>query len=455
MLGSAASARAATLWVSNLNDSGVGSLRQVIADAAVGDTITFGVTGTITLTSGALTIAKDLKVQGPGPNKLKISGNHASRVFVIQSGTVTLAGITITHGLADANSPILASLGGGVLSFASLTLCNVVVSDNAALADAGPGLFGRPGWAGAGGVASWFGGTLHVIATEFTGNLARGGDGGSSSTDEVGAGLGGAIGNMVPATIADSQFTGNVARGGDSCSGPASGNGFGGAIANAGVITITGSTFSHNQAIGGNDNIGPFAGAANSGAIGSGGEPGLVVGLHVSDSSFYHNQAIGGTGGNGYGGGIAYGGAINVWNAEGEVNRCTLEHNEALGGTGGPGANGGLGAGGGIYANNQFGAGTSVTVSNSKVEHNKALGGKGAAGGNGLGGGLYDDTGTTLILLGATVSYNFAAGGETRARGGNGQGIGGGVYRLGTFSFDSKTEIEKNQASTSNDDLAP
>jgi len=121
-LGSATNARAVTRSVSNRNDSGPGSLRQAIADATAGDTITFGVTGKITLTSGALTIDKDLNIQGPGPNKLKISGNHASRVFVVQgtatrSVTVTLAGMTITGGRADANSPILASIGGGVLVY--------------------------------------------------------------------------------------------------------------------------------------------------------------------------------------------------------------------------------------------------------------------------------------------------------------------------------------------------
>ncbi len=42
-LGTANSVRAATLTVTDLNDSGPGSLRQAIADAAAGDTITFGV----------------------------------------------------------------------------------------------------------------------------------------------------------------------------------------------------------------------------------------------------------------------------------------------------------------------------------------------------------------------------------------------------------------------------
>jgi hypothetical protein len=34
-------------------------------------------------------------------------------------------------------------------------------------------------------------------------------------------------------------------------------------------------------------------------------------------------------------------------------------------------------------------------------------------------------------------------------------GIGGGIYNLGTFSFDSATVIEDNKASTSNDNIFP
>src|SRR2546423_13801811 len=44
------------ITVTNLNDSGIGSLRQALADANDRDTINFGVNGTISLTSGELVV---------------------------------------------------------------------------------------------------------------------------------------------------------------------------------------------------------------------------------------------------------------------------------------------------------------------------------------------------------------------------------------------------------------
>ena len=74
-------ARGATLTVTSTGDSGAGSLRQAILDAASGDTIEFAVTGTIVLTSGELSINKSLTIHGPGSGDLSIRGNNARRVF--------------------------------------------------------------------------------------------------------------------------------------------------------------------------------------------------------------------------------------------------------------------------------------------------------------------------------------------------------------------------------------
>jgi hypothetical protein len=71
---------------------------------------------------------------GGGGNQITVSGNDASRVFDISAGTtVTIAGLTIIHGRAGKNAPVLPSIGGGILNEGNLTLTDVIVSDNRAL----------------------------------------------------------------------------------------------------------------------------------------------------------------------------------------------------------------------------------------------------------------------------------------------------------------------------------
>src|ERR1700704_6554836 len=78
------SLQATTRTVTNLNDSGPGSLRDTIAASIGGDTITFaaGVTGTINL-GVELLIARDLTIVGPGAANLKLQGSGFSRIFRI------------------------------------------------------------------------------------------------------------------------------------------------------------------------------------------------------------------------------------------------------------------------------------------------------------------------------------------------------------------------------------
>ena len=133
-------AAAATFQVTNLNDSGAGSLRDALFDAntlAGADTVTFqaGLTGTITLTSGQLYITDSVAVQGPGSAVLAVSGDNTSRVFYVGDGTnnvidVTISGLTVTGGRADP--------GAGIVSWGeSLVLDNVVVTGNASIAGGG------------------------------------------------------------------------------------------------------------------------------------------------------------------------------------------------------------------------------------------------------------------------------------------------------------------------------
>ena len=76
LLGCFSFASAATITVTNTNDSGIGSLRQAISDSSPGDTIDFdsSLNGlTITLTTGELLIDKDLSIIGPGANLLAVN----------------------------------------------------------------------------------------------------------------------------------------------------------------------------------------------------------------------------------------------------------------------------------------------------------------------------------------------------------------------------------------------
>ncbi len=470
---------------------------------------------TITLTSGELAISQSLDIEGLGPDQLTVSGNQASRVFDISAGvTVTIAGMTMTDGLANGSSPVLASTGGGILDFGTLTLSNDVLSNNQAIGDASTSPLGTPGVAHGGALANLGAGTLTISSCAFISNLALGADGSSGSS--AGNAVGGAFVNgfvsFATAIVTDSLFAGNVAQAGsDETSGGLGATAAGGAINNTSALTISGSTFSQNQAIGGNDSLGTVGpGDGVGGAIVSGGPNrigGELATLVASTSTFDHNQAIGGNGNQNssspapsvFGPNDAFGGAIHITGGTANtISDCTFEHNAAIAGAGGAGQNGGLAVGGACDVSDLFRPrvlsatfsnctfdhnaaiggqggscgnggdawgggladllGATLTVNNSTVANNLAIGGDGGSGGNGgngLGGGIYVDALSTLTLSGDTVANNFANGGAAGLGGSDGQGVGGGLYITpgGVACADPLTVIAGNHASTSDDDV--
>jgi len=222
-------AHAATLTVTNTNDSGPGSLRQAIADAASGDIIAFapGLTGTITLTSGELSINKDLTIIGPGAASLAISGNNASRVFRIFNGvTVSIYGVTIRNGNA--------ADGGGISNTGTLTLNNVIVTSNAATDDGG-------------GIYNATGGTLTLTDVAISSNTATDDGGGICVYDgtvtmtgvtingNTAGGLGGGISNDRTITLTNVTISGNTA------------GSRGGGFENADTAILTNVTISNNS----------------------------------------------------------------------------------------------------------------------------------------------------------------------------------------------------------------
>src|SRR6516225_7422051 len=130
-----------TLTVLNTLDKGAGSLRDTITNAKSGDTIVFDPSldgQTITLTSDQLEIKKNLDIEGPGASLLAISGNDANRVFDISGGlTVTINGLTITHGLGKGGvqgSNSGGAGGGAILNGGStVNLANDVFINNQSL----------------------------------------------------------------------------------------------------------------------------------------------------------------------------------------------------------------------------------------------------------------------------------------------------------------------------------
>lgn len=113
--------------VSNTNDNGSGSLRDMIACAGSNETITFSLPpmSQITLTSGEININKNLTILGPGVNNLTISGNNATRIFHISSGkTLTLKDMS----LKDGNAP--SPNGGALFVEGNLNLENMLLDHN-------------------------------------------------------------------------------------------------------------------------------------------------------------------------------------------------------------------------------------------------------------------------------------------------------------------------------------
>jgi hypothetical protein len=221
------------LLVTSMADGGPGSLRDVLLSAPADSTVHFwsGVSGTITLTSGMLSLTQDVSIVGPGADLLTISGNKMLRVFQIASAaTVTLSGLTIGNGNSTG------SVGGGIYNDGTLTVTSSTISGNFA-SPRGGGIYNSPSATltlndslisgnsttnAGGGIFNE--GTLTVIASTFTGN-------GSANAD------GGAIFNLGTLIVSNSTLSGNGGSGA-----------FGGAIRNDRVLTVEQSTFSGNSA---------------------------------------------------------------------------------------------------------------------------------------------------------------------------------------------------------------
>jgi hypothetical protein len=230
---------AQTLIVSNLNNSGPGSLREAITEAnlGLGDEIKFTVTGTITLQATLPEVTTFLSIAGPPAPGITISGNNTVRLMEVGDGSILiLDNLTLTNGF-NLGSDFGTGQAGGILNNGLLQIHHCTLSSNIAKGGSGGG--------SAIGGAILNNGTVILDGSTLTANQAQGAAG-TGPIPQPGSGRGGAIYNRGTLFITNSTFQGNIGRGGF-VSGAANG---GALLNNGGTTVITNATFSGNQANG-------------------------------------------------------------------------------------------------------------------------------------------------------------------------------------------------------------
>lgn len=387
---------AASYVVNSLGDTiandGFCTLREAIQEANNGadtdcpgspsagdDTITFSVSGTITLGS-TLSIAGGsgkLTIDGAGQS-ITISGNNTLRVMNVQSGAdLTLRSLTIRDGKS--------SSGGGIYNLGVLKLENCFVTNNAAYVTSSSS---DPVYASGGGLYNE--GQAHIEDSTFSYNLASSLNAGGSAYA-----YGGGIYSNGELRIVDSTFLENKTSG---TSNPGnrfllSGVGAGGSIyVESGFFQVSRSRFQKNSAF----SRGSSTLLGSSRAVSSGGAITARTGV-IEDSIFEENGAYGVETGYidprpipvpGYGAAIAAAGTV-------EIRRSIFSNNQV----GQPvGANGGGVAASGV-----------VSITHSTFQDNYGF----------YGGGIYHSSGT-LILANSTLYSNRAS-------------RGGGIYFMGSL----------------------
>jgi Ca2+-binding RTX toxin-like protein len=251
VLAGASAADAATIEVTNTNDSGPGSLRDALAQANTAqdpDQILFqsGLSGQITLSS-LLLIESPVDISGPGAGVITVSGNDSTRIFTVyvpDDGDASISGLTLTHGSvggggaavfhgggdltisASVVSESTASLVGGAIDFdggfdgTSLNIVDSTISGNSAGA-AGGAIYAR--------VFQYYSQTVtasvSIRNSTISGNHAQTGPGGAvfasaeadgcAPTETCGSSPGATYPNSnVAVTVVSSTIAGNTASSG-------------------------------------------------------------------------------------------------------------------------------------------------------------------------------------------------------------------------------------------------
>jgi uncharacterized repeat protein (TIGR01451 family) len=188
--------------------------------------------GTYTLSQGELPVDASVAINGAGARTTTIDANHASRIFDISDGDVSINGLTLTNGsgvVGGATIPFFEGDGGAILlgSFGTFLGCGCSANPHLTLTDS----------AVTGNSATLNGGGIGTATFE------------SPDNSNI---------SVVRSTISDNQVSGGT------------GGGFGGGIESFGAVTITNSTISGNS-------------VSNASATNQGG--GIAVGVDPSNPS--------------------------------------------------------------------------------------------------------------------------------------------------------------------------
>lgn len=268
--------------MANALDTGSGSLRATIAAAAAGDVIQFdpSLNSQVILLASQINVTRELRIDGPGADKIAISGDNRTRIFSATAPLI-LSGLTLKNGLGD---------GGALLvTRARASAIGCIFSDNAAPNGLGAAIY-NPG------------SPLELTSCKFSRNTA------------TGFGLGGVFygSTGIAVTMTDCVFTENSAHDG-------------GAIFADGPLTLVRCTFTANSiptdGIAGavfNEYPTFMTGCIFSGnSTGDGGEGGaLFLGDGIIRDSLIAGNAVGSTKGyDAQGGGIWNFGTLRIENS--------------------------------------------------------------------------------------------------------------------------------------------
>ena len=225
--------------VTNLNNSGDGSLREAVADIADGGTITFDPAlagGTVNL-FGPITLSRDVFIDAGDAPGLALDGQATDRVLIVDAGaTASVTNLTMTNGYGF-------QLAGCVLNNGALTLDHVTVTGCLMTTDAGDF------WQGGGGIYNGEFSTLNLVDSSVTNNNSGFAGGGvfsffntqvtilrSTISGNLAADVGGGMRLLGNAEITNSTLSGNESLGW-----------YGGAFfLTDGVVNMTNSTVANN-----------------------------------------------------------------------------------------------------------------------------------------------------------------------------------------------------------------